>query len=95
MTKPAPTFDCALCGRHISKTATHWVLRELLRRVVSTRCVGKHDLYDRCSTHGTSAGIAAHLGLWPEKQAVTRNEQPVANPGNRTAAPSHPQGNHC
>lgn len=52
--KPAP-----------GKTAAHWLLRELLRRVICSRCVGKGDLYDRCESSGTRAGIAAHLGLWP------------------------------
>ncbi len=66
--KPAPAFDCALCGRRIGKTATHWILREVLRRVICTRCADKHDLYDRCEALGSRAGVAAELGLWPTGQ---------------------------
>lgn len=63
--KPAPAFDCGLCGRRIGKTATHWVLAEVLRRVICSRCVDKNDLYDHIDAHGSRAGIAATLGIWP------------------------------
>ena len=62
---PAPAFDCGMCGRRIGKSAVHWVLAEVLRRVICSRCVDKHDLYDHVEMHDTRAGIAAHLGLWP------------------------------
>lgn len=63
--KPAPAFNCGMCGRRIGKTATHWKLREILARVICSRCIDKHDLYDKVDAHGTRAGIAAYLGLWP------------------------------
>jgi hypothetical protein len=63
--KPAPAFDCAMCGRRIGRGRTHWVLRELPRRVICSACTDKRDLYGRIGAHGSRAGIAAHLGLWP------------------------------
>lgn len=63
--KPAPAFDCALCGQRIGRTRTHWVLREVLRRVICTRCIDKHDLYGHVGSHGSRAFAASHLGLWP------------------------------
>lgn len=75
--KPAPAFDCAMCGRRIGKTAGHYLIEG--DRVVCGRCLGRdahtdlfpdcpigwHDVLDHEGSQGTRAGIAAHLGLWP------------------------------
>jgi hypothetical protein len=75
--KVAPSFDCALCGRRIGKTAGHYVLDD--NRVICSRDVTKsahaklypdcperwHDVLDHKGANGTRAGIAAYLGLWP------------------------------
>jgi len=59
-----PPLDCALCGRCIGSTATHWMLAGVLRRVICARCVDKHDLYDQCNnTFGNRAYMAVKLGL--------------------------------
>ncbi len=79
--KAAPAFDCAACGRRIGKTAGHNLLED--GRVLCTRCLGTkrshpslfpdcpvawHDLHDHArSVAGTRAGVAAVLGLWPER----------------------------
>lgn len=76
--KSAPAFDCTGCGRRIGKTATHYLLEDGAR-VVCVRCLTRaaharlfadcpdkwHDLLDHAGCHGSRAGIAAHLGLWP------------------------------
>jgi hypothetical protein len=54
-----------MCGRRIGKKAVHWVMREVLSRVICSVCVDKHDLHDKTDAHGTRSGIAADLGLWP------------------------------
>jgi hypothetical protein len=75
--KPAPAFDCASCGRRIGKTATHTLIEG--DRVICSRCLTRsahaklfpdcptrwHDPLDHSGSCGTRAGIAAHLGLWP------------------------------
>jgi hypothetical protein len=61
--RPAPAFDCALCGRRIGKAATHWQFAA--RGVLCSRCVDREDLYDEEHRMGTRAGIAHVLGLWP------------------------------
>jgi hypothetical protein len=64
--KPAPVFGCADCGRLIGKKRSHWLSPG--SRVICIRC--HEDRYGRTHRddhlcHGTRAGIAAHLGLWP------------------------------
>ena len=75
--KPAPAFNCARCGRHIGKTASHCLTEG--GRVLCTRCLGRdahadlfpdcgvrwHDVHDHDGSLGSRAGIAAVLGLWP------------------------------
>ena len=61
--KPAPPFDCALCNRHIGKRAPHYLLAD--RRVICIRCLTRNRLWDDYTTHGSRAGIAHTLGLWP------------------------------
>jgi hypothetical protein len=60
--KAAPAFDCANCGRRIGKAGCHWLINGEV--VMCTRCVDSEDLYDG-AVHGTRAGIAAVLGVWP------------------------------
>lgn len=66
----APSFNCSLCARRIGKAANHWVLAEVLCRVICTRCMDKHDLYDKYRANGTRAGIASYLGLWPHPEVA-------------------------
>jgi hypothetical protein len=75
--KAAPVFDCSGCRRRIGKTATHYLLDT--GQIVSVRCLTRkvhavlypdcprrwHDLLDHTTAHGTRAGIAHVLGLWP------------------------------
>ena len=81
--KAAPGFDCARCGLPIGKNKTHFLIEG--DRVVCVRCLDKrghtdlfpacphawHDGWDHDMMHGTRAGIAAHLGLWPRKGGGT------------------------
>ena len=61
--KPAPAFDCALCGQRIGTTRTHYVRPD--QTVVCVGCVDSRKLWDEITRHGTRAGIAAALGMWP------------------------------
>jgi hypothetical protein len=60
---PAPPLDCAACGRRIGRRAGHFLLDD--RRVVCSRCLERHRLWDQLDSQGTRAGIAHVLGLWP------------------------------
>lgn len=60
--KTAPTFDCHGCQLRIGKTRTHWLIGE---GVWCGRCIDRNDLYDAVSMHGTRAGIAWKIGIWP------------------------------
>lgn len=62
---PAPAFDCHTCGRRIGKTRSHWLIGE---HVWCVRCVERSGVYDDASAHGSRAGIAAVLGIWPTPQ---------------------------
>ncbi|HEY6706076.1 MAG TPA: hypothetical protein VJB61_00580 [Actinomycetota bacterium] len=62
----APPLDCAVCGRRIGKTRTHFLLND--QRVICERCRMRPDprVYDdQVAAMGTRAGIAHVLGLWP------------------------------
>lgn len=61
----APPFDCADCGRRIGKTRSHWLMRD--GGVWCGRCVDRKDAYDDVRSHGTRAGVAWRLGLWPHE----------------------------
>lgn len=79
VTRAAPAFDCAGCGRRIGKASGHYLLSNSDGLVVCARCLTKavharlfpdcphrwHDTLDHSATCGTRAGIAATLGLWP------------------------------
>ncbi len=83
--RAAPAFDCAACGRRIGKTAGHNLLDD--GRVLCSRCLGTrrlhrdlypgcpvawHDLFDHArGVAATRAGVAAALGLWPDRTAPT------------------------
>jgi hypothetical protein len=87
--RAAPAFDCAACGRRIGKTAGHNLTDD--GRVLCGRCLGTrrlharlypdcpvawHDLFDHArGVAGTRAGVAAALGLWPERTALTGDRQ--------------------
>jgi hypothetical protein len=36
--------------------------------VLCSRCVDRENLYDAVDHHGTRAGIAYRLGLWPARK---------------------------
>jgi hypothetical protein len=64
--KPAPAFDCADCGRRIGKQAVHAVVEGEHPpdpRVICSRCYLAG--YTWRVIHGTRAGVAAYLGMWP------------------------------
>jgi hypothetical protein len=64
--KPAPAFDCADCRRRIGKMRTHWIM--LGGEVICIHCHESRYARTRIDehlAHGTRAGIAARLGLWP------------------------------
>jgi uncharacterized Ntn-hydrolase superfamily protein len=65
VTGAAPAFDCADCGRRIGKRAAHYVVAG---RVLCGRCVVRRYLYDDVDHHGTHAGIASVLGMWPARK---------------------------
>ena len=66
----APAVDCGRCGRHMGKTATHYVVVETLA-VVCGRCLEKpahaqlfpdclakwHDMQDHDLIFATRAGV--------------------------------------
>jgi hypothetical protein len=68
VTGAAPAFDCADCGRRISKRSTHYVVAG---RGHCIRCVVRQRLYDDVDHIGTRAGIASVLGLWPARKGGT------------------------
>lgn len=75
--RPAPPFDCAACGRHMGKTAPHFLTDD--ERVVCRRCLvhreaharlypscpAGHDMHDHLLSTGTRAGLARRFGVWP------------------------------
>lgn len=61
----APAFDCTSCNRRLGKLSGHFLLGEDPVTISCVHCVNRDRGWNQVVAHGTRAGIASRLGLWP------------------------------